>query len=70
MFWFTVWKGLRFAAKVCGVSIIPSGESMEGALRQIMPHVCFYCFTSFLFLGSHRKDPYLFDSSSSRRRIF
>jgi uracil phosphoribosyltransferase len=41
-FIFVGFKGLRFAAKICGVSIIPSGESMEGALRQIMPHVCVY----------------------------
>ncbi|KAK2958763.1 putative Uracil phosphoribosyltransferase [Blattamonas nauphoetae] len=30
--------GLKFESKLCGVSIIRAGESMESALRQICPH--------------------------------
>ncbi|KAH7827386.1 Uracil phosporibosyltransferase [Monocercomonoides exilis] len=31
--------GLEFGTKLCGVSIIRAGESMENALRQVLPHV-------------------------------
>ncbi|KAK2961315.1 putative Uracil phosphoribosyltransferase [Blattamonas nauphoetae] len=32
------YTGLKFESKICGVSIIRAGESMENALRQICPH--------------------------------
>lgn len=32
-------QGTKFAAKICGVSIMRAGDSMEKALREVMPNV-------------------------------
>lgn len=33
------YTGKKFASKMCGVSIVRAGESMEKALREVMPNV-------------------------------
>ncbi|MCX2952789.1 uracil phosphoribosyltransferase [Lentzea sp. NEAU-D7] len=34
-----VYEGLRFAERVCGVSVVRAGESMEAGLRAVLPPV-------------------------------